>query len=608
MPIAARRPIAPCRVLLAALLLLCCTPPARAQANGPVLAAESIPFDGGVVLLDKELLEHREWVVEAIETEIEEAKRARVIDHVAIHRVAIQITDAGFDLLGYDKQGETYQAALERCVERLVDSESPAYLLPDRVTVFMLTKETSKDYLRGGGTLPFTTYNPATDRANVRIGVTFSERDTLLPNMFLLKGHGTKGEDEPFTRDWLTQTLRAAYLYPKDEGFGFALDPLDNLPPKNPAYPVSETGLVDAAMNFGGPLFHERMQLRDDPHTTWFLLGLEFKLGELILQRLDAQRAARVLRAILLGTERDALPDPEPEDQISSIASYLRYISGNTIVFKTSEIDKGLQDYRRAACTKEIALLIEHITIERLPELVRMVEQEQIDSTAKLESVIQKKFGYDITARLDLYQPHDTAQASYDALIKDYFKHRADGEGAVMAMALKLAYEVQLGKTMPDVPGVYQILFDTVSEIPHEQAARAQVVRAWWAALERRDEADALDADNRRKLALAWLTSAIGAKDLTLAYGLLKKLDERPVRFAGQVADGEILDGVVRLARASRHIDAGEFEEARILIDQAMDLVLMDARDDFFQEHIRPLIDRLEMRINTRRPMAPVLG
>ncbi|MCG8521744.1 MAG: hypothetical protein MI744_06025, partial [Pseudomonadales bacterium] len=410
MPIADRRPIGPYRVLSIVLLLLSCAPPARARADDAALAAESIPFDGGVVLLDKQLLEHRAWVVETIETEIKKAKRARAIDHRAINRVARQITDAGFDLLGYDKQGETYQKALERCVEKLVDSESPAYLLPDRVTVFVLTKETSKDYLRAGGTLPFATYNPATDRANVRIGITFSERDTLLPNMLLLEGHGAGGDDEPFTRDWLTQTLRAAYLYPKDEGFGFALDTLDNLPPKNPAYPVSETGLVDAAMNFGAPLFKERMQLRDDPHTTWFVLGLEFKLAEMILHRLDAPRAAQVLHAILLGTETNALPDPQPGDQIDSIASYLRYMSGNTIVFKTSKTDKGLLDYRLAACTKEVGLLVDHITLGRLPELVRMVEQEQIDSTAKLESAIQKKLGYDITARLDLYQPYHTAQ------------------------------------------------------------------------------------------------------------------------------------------------------------------------------------------------------
>ncbi len=567
-----------------------------------VLAAESIAFDSGVVLLDKALLEHRDWVAEVIEAEIKEAKQVHGINNAAIQRAARQITDAGFDLVGMEKAGPAYDEAFQKRVENLTHCELPAYLLPDHVTVYVLNKDTAKNYLRAGGRLPFTSYNRSTDKANIHAYFKYSQHDVLLPGI-ILYADMPLDKEQVFSRDNLVQDLRETYLYPKQDLIAALFESLKDAPPPDPNQPLADVSLMDTTLGSWQSIFEEQTQLLEDEHTAWFTSGLSFVLTELTLKQIGAERAAWMYRELISGGGNLGLVLPEEPNP----DSYLRYWPRKyEIRFKNSEYSQKRSDYREAASYYEIQRLIEHITPNRIPELFRMLKEEKIDTTAKLEAAIQARFNYDIGARLDLYQPAGTAEELYQQAVARAFKHRDANELGDYVHALNLAHEMQVGRSMKDMPGVYRLLQLAVLDMENERAAHAAVIRAWWNVLERQPEPPSDDL--LRELGFSWVTDAVAANDLTLAYGLIEKLDHRPLNFAGLIGDGDLIEQFLRLIRASKHIDDGELDKARELIDLVWREFPKDKAPEAYEMYLLPNINLLETRIHSQRPIAPVLG
>lgn len=575
--------------------------PAIGDEQAPSLPAESFPFDGGVVVLDKQLLEHSDWVVKSVAKQIDEAKQAQAIDREAIQGVAKQITDACFDLLGYENARELYDQTQLRVEEKLIDAETPVYVLPKHVSVFVLNRDTIKNYLRAGGELPYVKYDELSDSVNYSIKFNFADHSVPLPNMLLIEGFALNDDiGSEFTPEWLTAYIQGTYLNSKDIVTQIAADRIEGLPPRNPAIDLDEQSLIEAAIAVIPPLIKSKTRLGEDQHTQWFVSGMILTLSPLVLEAIGAEREAIILTEIY--TKQKPIDQHPFVREWLADGNYLRYTPFKLIFLRSSSAEKVIEQSRRIASTMEFKLLIEHLTLDRLPELLKLIETQQVDSTAILETMIKERFGYNIASRLDAYQPSPSAEANYSALIKEVFAARDAGDIAKMLFYLNRAYEVQVGKGMPDVPGIYRMFHSALKDHvgKAENGASAQVIAAWWSALEQQQ--GGITDQQTRELAFLWAKDTINSQDLRIGYKLLKKFDNEEVRFEQHVVEGSVMEPILWMIRANKHIDQGELREAQALIDKTLIDRPAKMTDEYFDKLFQPHIDQLQMRINSQRP------
>jgi hypothetical protein len=570
------------------------------EEAAPTLPAESIPFDGGTIILDKALLEHREWVVDTVERDIQAAKQARTVDQAALQRTATAMTDTALQLLGLEEDDALREAAWTECFDELHRSESPGFVLPDHVTVFILNSDTSKDFLRNGGTIPFVSYNAKEDRATIAAKGSIDQADVPLPNITVIEGAGMVG-DKPFSADSLSEML-GLYLSWKHMLSDKWADAQDELPPNNPRYPQAALSMVEAAWKLGQVIVRERTSLLEGEHTIWFTNGFNVTFGERVLEAIGAERAATLAREM-----RSLEVDPaegDPADLHQQI--YLRYQSRTSIRFETSEYDASLADIRLALNATEVDRLLDHIGTERLPTLLRVLRDERIDNGIDLEATLRRQFGYDISARLDRYQPQGDAQALYDALIARFFDERNAGQNSAMAHTLNRAHEIQIGDQVADRPAIYKMLLAVLEPLHAEHVGHVMVANAWWEVATRQREPS--DHELFVKLTMVWVKHAVGSGHLEHGYQLLTLLEEQPIDFDALGYDGRILKQLINLVRASKLIDDDRLDDAQKMVESIRRDFPKDAKDHTIDAYLTPNLEALEMRIHTRRPQAPALG
>lgn len=582
-----------CGVVFALRVLDC-----AALAPQPPMDAESFAFEGGTIVLDKQLLEHRDWVKALIEEEVGRAKQRGAVNHLTIHKKVRQIVDAAFDLAGLEKQGELYESILEKRAEKMIKAESPAYVIPDEFTVYVLTTKTAKDFMRQGGKLPFCRYDANRDIVSFAIGIDFGQSEVPLPRVLIV--HGLPGaEEEPFTKEGLGKMLRL-YFDSKSMTDEF----LDSLHENadDPDQSALQMSLMFCAANTWSQILRRYKHLANDDHTSWFTSGLTNALVNQTLRDLGEAEVADNWQHLIFGVdEQGEVFQITPNDR-----AYLRFWNNRiSIEPRTSDYYDTFIDYRAAAATSELQRLLDHLTVQRLPELIRLIADERIDTTAKLEAEIKAQLGYDIGARLDLYQPEGTPQDLYNAVIAKAIKSRDAGEQSDALRQLMLAHELQAGKAVKDLPQVYRMIFDLAEQFQGEEEMLIDIVHAWWVVIHRQDEP--ADPATREALATRWLAQALRVQKPSRAYPLLKALDKQAVVIEPAV-NAQAFEQFIRLVRANQLVDQNQIKEAQELIDLAIEAFPTEV-DPSFKEHLLlPNAELIQLRIDSRKPALDVFG
>lgn len=560
------------------------------------LDAERYDFKGGVLVLDRQLLEHRVWIAPLLEEEFARARASKPLDRDAINRAAKQIVDEAYDMLGLAKDTDAYDQAIAGRTLSLVRSESPAYRLAEKVSVYVLKLDTAKAYLRAGGKLPFSTYSQADNRASINTGVMFNQHDQLLPGLILLEEMMAEPGGS-FDATWFRRILRASYLYPKDSLCDLLFKHVADLPPKNPDQTIRPMSMYLAASGLWTTIFREQTQLYEDEHTAWFTNGMPFVLTEHLLRQIKQERAVGMLYQIKTGGGDPNLGLPD----VPNRGALLRYRPGHLVLLKTSEYHQKLEDYRYAASILEAQKLLKGITPKRLPELMQVLSEQPIDTTAKLESAINEAFDYDIGARLDLYQPEQTLEEMYRQAIENYMQSRDAGDMTRAVINLIRAHEFQIGQALADQPNVYPPLFKLVSNAKGEREAAAAICQAWWIVMHRQDQPPS--ASERLDASARWLLIAMQLRKPQLANGLIAAIDEQPLTAPIDRKDRvfyRALQQMAQLVRAHKLLKDGDTQAASKLIEQANlaypdDPELKPYRDEFFTPNLELLREQIRL-------------
>ncbi|MFK7788865.1 MAG: hypothetical protein AB8C95_05135 [Phycisphaeraceae bacterium] len=598
-----------CLLGIAAGLAFAWTTPAQAIAEvAPVeqapatLDAERFDFEGGVLVLDRQLLEHRDWIIPLLNEEIARAKMPTRFDQNAINTAAQQIVDTAYDMLGIAKEGDAYEQAIMSRTRSFIRNESPAFRFAEETTVYVLTRETIKAYLRARGTLPFCTYSQKDDRVDFSTGITWGQHNQLLPELLIPKGM-TAQPGESFGPDWFRRILRTLYLYPKDTLPDMLFKDVAGLPQKNPDQAISSMSFYQAVSGVWLSLFKEQTQLYEDDHTAWFTNGITFALTEELLKQIEQERALGMLYHLKTGGGDPALGLPVQPSR----SAYLRYRPRHLVFLATSRYHAKLESYRYAASILEAQELVKHITPNRLPELMQLLSQEQINTTAKLEAAINETFGYDIGARLDLYQPEQTVEEMHAQAINDFMQNRNAGEMTGAVINLIRAHEFQIGQAMGDQPKLYPPLYDMIVGVEGEREATAAVCNAWWDVMHRQTEPPSEMA--RISLAGRWLMVAMHERRPALASALIWALDEKPLVMPvdpQQRLGVQFYEQLAQLVRAHKLMKQGDPQAASELIEQANESFtdhpdFKYLRDEVFTPNVERLREQIRLAPTKRR-------
>lgn len=553
-----------CLITLIAVLLP--TWPRLGQAPDPdkaparVLDGERVRFTDGLLVLDHQLAEHREWVVEVLEDELKKARAAPPFDAEAIEKQSKRLVDQWMSLLGQPTGGPLYEQMLAKAADSMEKVESPVFIPAEQMLVFVIKQETALDYLAAGGELPFTSYIPATRQLRFNVDFSFTHHNVQLPVMLFLedlRGHD-KGEFRP---ELLRRMIRSIYLHKKQEGKLFNSD---QAPANGKAgrRGVSDNSMWVATSKLLRPFIEQTTRLNQDEHNGWFINGLSTAAAERTLLRLGEEDAAAMLRQTI---EKN----PDNGDPTKTLLRY--WPIDLTIELQNSYVAVAKRQSRNTASHREMRALLDHLGDKRLPELVELIQDEAINTTAKLEAAVNQRFDYDISARLDLYQPEGTPEQLYAQSIELYKEYRDKDLLGDAFNHLIVAHELQAGSSLKDNPRLYNVLCKMLSRTKGERRAAAQACYAWWKVLHRQPEAPT--TRQRLDVAMLWLVNAMAFQQPSLAYKLIEALDRQPFAptfGSDEAGHAQAINALADLVRASQLIDQLERDAAIEKIDQAL--------------------------------------
>ena len=244
-----------------------------------------------------------------------------------------------------------------------------AQLLPTNLTFSVIPKMEAKQYLRTGGSLPHTTYDPATDTAHITAGWAYTS-------------------DGP--------PLEAKELYFPVDSMKELEETLNSLKDGNNLMPgVILHELVESAL-------FERLGTKD-PFFRWFSDGFANAITEVLLRKfIDPKTADQFVQVNSVEPYRDLAP-----------RLLLRYWMGNAFCVNTPlSSEKRLTQARYNYATHEARRLIEKHGADIAGKAIDLVLKERQGSTLNIGDLLlrcfQKVTGEDLEARFSQYQPFRT--------------------------------------------------------------------------------------------------------------------------------------------------------------------------------------------------------
>ncbi len=321
-----------------------------------------------------------------------------------------------------------------------------------RFRLYLVTRETTKDYLRKGGSLPNFTYDKATDTAKyglfTRVSKSVSEKQsedfTSAPPLIIEElalpvsgGDAVEGEIQQIFSAFSTLV-----------GMGRRLGGMTR-------------GVLIHELAEGTILFH---RLRPyDPYFRWFSDGFANAIAIHLLRKHFGEEPAK---EFVRGFDHTKYSDIEKEIN-------LYYWMGADFCIKTPlESQDRLQSARYAYATFETQRLIEKHGIECVARILDRACKKRINNSRNLVTAVKEVTGEDIKKRLRRYQTFDTREEGLQKYATG-FKAAIGREGYGEALFnLLRVRELQGGRSVKNYYTAACVLFEMGHEDAGDQAIK----------------------------------------------------------------------------------------------------------------------------------------
>jgi len=435
--------------LVAALLLSASTPaagPRRDEAAGQAEALR-LAFDlaevrvGGIALRYEKTLRPREGALRATLADFLKKEAGYLAPAALLRKKADQAVRQVNKIVGFSPDDKQRAEQRELLLGFLRLTESFRLGAPDRkTTLYVITQESSKDYLRKGGTLPGFTYDKARDKATYVFKYgrysRSASRPGKPPGMALVIPVGADAPEKELAK--LLKVIGKVWLSPSA---GMSL------------HELAEHTMLNRRLK---PF---------DPHFRWFSDGFANAIAVQVLGTLVDRKAAAEFAARF-----DPAQYSVPKQNVN-----LRYWLGADFeVAAPIESEEHLSKARYCHATQEAVRLVEAHGIGCVAKILDAAcKKESGNSSADLISAVKEVTGEDIENRLLSYQSFRTAQEGIKQYTKAFRRAYARDDHAPALRALLRLMELHAGAERQHYAVAAYLLF----RMGHEGAGDRAILR-----------------------------------------------------------------------------------------------------------------------------------
>lgn len=419
------------------LLLFVGPAPQHLAAEPPVLDAERIELEHCVLILDRDLLDHREAIAGLLDRKIGEILAYEPPDPELIRANTQRIYDVAAEVTGIELSEEKRDKSIEKSYQMLAQMNGPLLRVTPGVEIFLLKGATMKAYLRTGGSLPGVSYDPESDKARLQMSMQVKDFTTE-PEIYerICLPPVLDQWNESYMSD--LQKLFELWAYTMD----FTGKPIVVGEHSAMAWSIYSP-IVMGAVTSG--ILSKDNKWKTVDHTYWLFKGLLAYAGAETFRGCGQDDFAALYRRAMAGNV-DKFPGHDRSVYLrtwSMTASSL-YHEGSCL--------KEFDNFRGSLALLEIERLAEHAGPQKMKTLLPYLAEQDIKSAADLEAAIKKHTGYDIAERLDRYQAKPTPAETYPLAIALSQMYRDKKDKQMTLRWLCVALEAQLDPAVPMPP------------------------------------------------------------------------------------------------------------------------------------------------------------
>jgi len=533
----------------AILLTLFAAPCTSAQPEA--LNVERIELDNCVIMMSTALHDEQADVVSDIQSAVNDwhaynALRAAEpeVDHA---EAAARYINAISGLLGLPPDGPALLEEQQKLEEAFDNNVELQLVLAERPTIYVLSLDTISVYVEAGGTLPSVTSNGESFTISINTGYENGEPVPI------------EGFTLPYQDDWETGGLiLQAYLAMAgaremgEDAHPHLLELANGM--------SAIRGKMSEMFRFF-QVYGSVIRLLDEDVNAALMLRARWRhsglADYLVLETFRLAGEEDYAQQIAQMWLRDAPADTDrPNPQM-----LLRYWTARLGSLSTAgDVMEDFNNRRRAYAVAEVQRMIDAVGLEQVIAVARQLGQEQPESIQAVQDTIHEATGYDIAARLDLYEP-DVEDVYYDQILA-YQRARDAGDRAAALVHAFCALEVQVASYPQVNPAMYQVM--RIAAQPFPEAGLWFAIREAFFHLAIADR-----LDTQQNLASQYLLDAtVVALDNNtpeLAYDMLE--DREQVVWPGDDAVTTAQQAIVDLVEAHRQISVGELDNAHATLD-----------------------------------------
>ncbi len=496
------------KVILALVALY--LPPLSAAADAPdpwaSFKLKRIECKDGTLSIDPAVISPHDKIKAALEEEMARYRAGRR-RREALMRKMKAITTQVNELLGFTPDEK--QATEQEKIYSTFGASPFGLVSADKLGVYILMKEKTKEYLKNGGKLPGFSYDAASDVARYQFNSSsgLSVDLELLPIMLSKPDAAVKAVHSIIGED-LVSTFNIG-----------------------PATMIHE--LVE------GTIIFEMLDLQD-PHSRWFTDGVA---NVLTIQMLNTIGEKAAVKEIMEGF--DASPYMKTREELN-----LRYwLAGQYDINVPIESEKLLTDARRAYATYEMSRLIENHGGDCVKKILEELRTKPKQSSGDLFAAVRKVTGEDMVQRLLRYQRFRTAEQGAKRYDRACAEARKAGDYEDVFTNLKRLMELK--PEMTQDPDSIAVVTDVLARLGHHEAGR-DVIR------ERIEDARGAE-DNMQLEAFQqmYVSYAFTCRDLPKAYEVANEyLQSHPDNVLAMLVVAHALKAQGKIGESKAAVDA----------------------------------------------------
>lgn len=520
----------------------------------PRLNADTHELDHCTLVLDHKLAENRDEIAAMVDDLVVRLADTPEIDRRPSLEQARRIYDALVELTGQSLPEAERDVLLDKQAEILHKTTSPASVLEEHPTVYLLGKETSKAYLRQGGELPYLGYDAEQDRANYSFGFTFtasSEKRRLSELLFPLMDQWDKEIWQQFEQIVALYCNRPDLLVGDGELDESVLEQF---------HAVRAMGEGMVAIGVSQALMKAIMPWREVDQTCWLYSGAIYQYAQAGLRGAGLEDSSRLFPQLVFDAAPGA-PDPSP-------LINLRVWSMTVGPLLDSEGALGaFCNKREAASHAEVGRLIQAIGWDAFRQLLAQLAEAQIGSGTELEALVRQTTGYDISSRLDLYQLAADLPKTFETALVRASHFRDSGDLPLAMVYLTIALESQLWQDNPQVDPRMVLLIMQLAKQLGDQVGTVGALRVLHKLSVRGQVAG--DADNKWAGSAAYTLGLMIIKEDNLGWGIGMYETVRDMPWPDPLPEANAgLLQLYALAECQKLLNQDKLDEAEALLSQ----------------------------------------